>query len=97
MKRFLLIMMVSTLGLTQTVYARTIEVEVHGMTCSFCVDSLERKFGKMSAISKVDVSLKQKIVRLETQENSPSIETIRKAVLDAGFTPVKITVKPDEK
>jgi len=97
MKQLLLIMMVFMLGWAQTVNARAVEVEVHGMTCSFCVDSLERKFGKMKSISKVEVSLKQKKVRLETEENAPSIETIRKAVLDAGFTPIKVTVKPDAK
>ncbi len=72
--------------------ARTVEVDVHGMTCPFCVDSLERKFGKMNAVSKVQVSLKHKKVRLETEENAPSLEEIRKTILDAGFTPVKINI-----
>ena len=72
-------------------FARTIEVEVYGMTCAFCVSSLERKFKKMDSVEKVQVSLKTKIVRLETDENLPTIETIRQAVLDAGFTPTKIT------
>lgn len=96
MKQFLIALFFLSVGLAYPVYARTLEIEVHGMTCAFCVDSLERKFNKMESISKVDVSLKSKKVRLETEENKPSLETIKKAVLDTGFTPVHITVLPDE-
>ena len=78
-------------------FARTVEIEVFGMTCPFCVDSLERKFGKMDSVSKVQVSLKLKKVRLETADNAPSIEAIKKTILDAGFTPVKVTVLDDAK
>jgi len=73
-------------------YARTVEVDVHGMTCAFCVDSLERKFGEITSVSKVDVSLKQKKIRLETDSTEPSIETIKQTVLDAGFTPINVLV-----
>ncbi|HID83205.1 MAG TPA: hypothetical protein EYH06_12010 [Chromatiales bacterium] len=81
---------------SQNLLARTVEVDVHGMTCPFCVDSLERKFGKMESVSKVQVSLKNKKVRLETEANTPSLEAIKKTILDAGFTPVKITVLDDK-
>ena len=93
MKSLLFLFLVSMLQATQ---ARTIEIDVYGMTCAFCVDSLERKFGKMKSISKVEVSLKLKKVRLQTDENLPSIDTIKQAVLDAGFTPIKITVLPND-
>lgn len=96
MKKLLLMSLFSTL-LLQPVFARTVEVEVHGMTCPFCVDSLEREFGKMESVSKVEVSLKLKKVRLETEADSPGLETIRKTIIDAGFTPIKITVPDDEK
>ena len=75
----------------QIVQARTVEIDVHGMTCAFCVDSLERKFGKMKSVHKVEVSLKQKKVRLETEKEKPSLESIKQTILDAGFTPIKIT------
>ena len=66
------------------------------MTCAFCVDSLERRFSKNPAISKFEVSLEQKKVRLVTDGALPTEETIRKMVLDAGFTPTRITVLPDD-
>jgi len=83
--------------IAQGANARTVEINVHGMTCAFCVDSLERKFGKMESVSKVEVSLKTKKVRLETNDTLPTIEMIKQTVLDAGFTPVKITVIDNEK
>ncbi len=97
MKQLYLLVLFSTLWAIQMVQARTVEIDVHGMTCAFCVDSLEVKFGEMESISKVDVSLKQKKIRLETDRNLPSIEIIKQTVLDSGFTPVKVTVLPNEK
>jgi len=83
------------LCLGQPTSARTVEVEVYGMTCAFCVDSMQRKFNKMKSVSNVKVSLKMKKVRLETETDSPSIEIIRQTILDAGFTPKKVTVLDD--
>ncbi len=76
--------------------ARTVEVEVYGMTCAFCVDNLTRKFNKMDSVHNVDISLKLKKIRLETSENSPSIDNINQSIIDAGFTPVKTTVLSEE-
>ena len=81
---------------TPSALARTVIVDVYGMTCAFCVDSLERTFAKHASVTKVEVSLEQKKVRLETRDNLPSIETIRKMILDTGFTPVKVTEIVDE-
>jgi len=89
--------LLSTVLITQVAHARTVEIDVHGMTCAFCVDSLERKFGKMEHISKVEVSLKNKKIRLETDETLPTIETIKQTVLDTGFTPIKVEVIGDDK
>ncbi len=75
------------------VQARTIEIDVHGMTCAFCVDTLQRTFTKFKTVSKVEVSLKHKKIRLETEGNQPSIDTIKQTVLDAGFTPINIVVQ----
>ncbi|PHQ66108.1 MAG: hypothetical protein COB99_00025 [Sulfurimonas sp.] len=92
MNKLALISILFTILLVQSTFSRTVEIEVHGMTCAFCVDSLERKFKGMDSVSKVDISLKLKIIRLETDENAPSMEDIKKAVLDTGFKPFKIKV-----
>lgn len=97
MKRWLtLTLLAIAMMMAQTAFAKTLEVEVHGMTCAFCVDSLERKLTAMPSVFKVQVSLKANKVRLETDGDTPSIETIRQAILNAGFTPVKVTVISDE-
>lgn len=93
--RYLLLTALITSGWTQPVMSRILEIDVYGMTCAFCVDSLQRTFNKNEDVEKVDVSLEQKKLRLRTKSNQPSIETIRQMILDAGFTPIKITELPD--
>lgn len=78
------------------IFADSIEVQVHGMTCAFCVDSLERKLSVLPSVTNVQVSLKAGKVRLDTGDNPPKIDAIEKAILDAGFTPVKVTVLSDD-
>lgn len=98
MKRWLTLTLLATSTMmAQTAFAKTLEVEVHGMTCTFCVNSLERKLTAIPSVARVQVSLKANKVRLETDGDTLSIETIRQAILDTGFTPVKVTVINDEK
>lgn len=73
------------------------EIDIHGMTCAFCVDGLERNLKKRSDIVDVQVSLKHKKVRIETRGEPVDIEAIRQTVIDAGFTPVRVERIPDEK
>lgn len=96
MKRLLWFTLLTSVFVASIANARTVEIDVHGMTCAFCVDSLERKFGEMKAVSEVKVSLTHKKVRLETEDAMPSIETIKRTILDAGFTPIKVVVDPYE-
>jgi copper chaperone CopZ len=97
MKQLHFLTLLSALLLVEAAFARTVEVVVHGMTCAFCVDTLERKFGQMESVSRVQVSMKMKKVRLETSEDLPSIDTIKQTILDAGFTPTKVIIIPGEK
>ena len=97
MNIFIKIVISSLVLVSSSTFARVVDIDVHGMTCPFCVDSLERKFGKMDHVSKVQVSLKNNKVRLETDDNLPSIDSIKKAILDTGFTPLKVEVKADDK
>ncbi len=97
MKIFRLLILVFLVLQLQSAWSRTVEIDVHGMTCAFCVDGLERKFRQMKAVSKVQVSLKLKKVRLVTEENQPDLATLKQAVIDAGFTPTKISILSNEK
>ena len=97
MKKIQLLPILAILAFVQPANAKTIEVNVHGMTCALCVDTLNRKFNKMEGVSKVQVSMKMKKIRLETESELPTVEMIKQAILDAVFTPIKVTVLPDEK
>ena len=77
--------------------ADTIEVEVHGLTCAFCVDSLLRQLKKLPNIEQVDVSLKSKKVRIVASTEHMDIARIRKIVIDSGFTPVNIRTIEDDR
>lgn len=96
MKKILLLSLLVVLSLALPIHAKTIEVDVHGMTCALCVDTLNRKFNKMEGVTRVEVSMKIKKVRLEVDSKSPTIEVIKQTILDAGFTPTKVTVLADE-
>jgi len=71
-------------------YADTIEVDMNGLTCAFCVDSLQRQLKKMPNVEQVDVSLNSKKVRIVSRADSIDIEQVRAIVINSGFTPVKI-------
>jgi copper chaperone CopZ len=92
MKKLLIASLLVGAFMVPSTFARTVEIGVYGMTCAFCADSLDRKFKKMDGVSKVDVSLKLKKIRLVTADNTPSIDAMKQAVLDTGFTPTKVTV-----
>ena len=86
----------AALALSAATSADTIEVDVHGLTCAFCVDSLQRQLKKLPDIEQVDVSLKSKKIRIVSSAEHMDIARIRKIVIDSGFTPVDIRTIEDD-
>ncbi len=78
------------LGLPTLVLAKTIEIDIHGMTCSFCVEGLHKELSELPDISRVDVSLKSKKVRIVSKDSQLDMARINQAILDAGFTPMEV-------
>jgi copper chaperone CopZ len=95
MKELLLAYILLLLVWANPLSAEKIEIDVHGMTCAFCVDSLQRNLGKLPDVKSAEVSLKHKKIRIETASPAVDIERIKQTVLDSGFTPVKVTHLPD--
>ena len=95
MRKYLAMCLLLALAWANPLSAEQFEIDVHGMTCAFCVDSLQRNLGKLPDVESAEVSLKHKKVRIETAGDTVDIERIRKTVLDSGFTPVKVTPLPD--
>jgi len=96
MWNFRLWLPVVALLLSDATTAATVEVDVQGLTCAFCVDSLQRQLKKIPDIEQVDVSLKNKKVRIVSSADHIDLDLIREIVIDSGFTPVDIRSIEDE-
>ena len=64
--------------------ADSITIGVGGMTCGNCVTKLERRLNEVAGVDSVIVDLKNECA---TIGGAASLETIRLAVVDAGFAP----------
>ena len=60
-------------------------LKVHGMTCAACAAAVERRVRKLNGIKKAAVNLAAETLTVEHDE-TVSIEEIKKAVADAGFS-----------
>lgn len=85
------------LAVTQVFAGEVIEVDVHGMTCAFCVDAVQRNLQKLPDVERVELSLKLKKVKIHGKENSLDLDRIRQAIVDSGFTPITVRRLSDEK
>lgn len=72
------------------VAAEIVEVDIHGMTCAFCSDGLQRTLNKLPEVNSAKVSLKQKKVQLMVDSENVDIERIKQAIIDSGFTPGQV-------
>lgn len=66
-----------------------IKVGVKGMVCAFCAQGIEKNFLKQPEVSKIEVSLENKYVKLKFKEGqSLSQEKIATILKDAGYESV---------
>jgi copper chaperone CopZ len=65
-----------------------LEIDISGMTCSFCVYGVEKNLGKLPGVDNVEVSLEANKARVIMEPGESADEdSIRECILDAGFTP----------
>jgi len=77
----------SAFGADETV----LEIDIDGMTCAFCVYSLEKELGKLSEVKQVLISLKSNKARLTLKEGAHiDSDTLQEVVLEAGYTPGEV-------
>ena len=60
-------------------------LNVEGMTCQHCVQTVTETVGKMTGVEKVDVSLEQKEVTIDFDELQTQTEAISAQIIEAGF------------
>jgi copper chaperone CopZ len=83
----LLCLSASVFGAEETV----LEIDINGMTCAFCVYSLEKELGKLSEVEEVLISLKSNKARLTLKEGAQiDSDTLQEVVLQAGYTPGEV-------
>jgi len=69
----------------------SVEVDVKGMTCPFCVIGINKRLHKLPFVDHADVSLRDKKARIVVKEGQvPDIDAINQSILDAGFSPGKV-------
>ena len=67
-------------------HEQVVEIELSGLTCSFCVYGLQKNLEKHSEVEKADISLKQNKTRIRlTPGAKVTIEELEEIIKDAGF------------
>ncbi len=65
-----------------------LEIDVAGMTCTFCAYGIEKNLGKLDGVDKAEVSLELKKARVTMKPGVSADEVrIREVIRDGGFTP----------
>lgn len=71
--------------------AKTIEVHVNGMVCAFCGQGITKKLSARPEVKKVDVSLKDKSVKIDLAEDQDLKDAeIEKILKESGYQVEKI-------
>lgn len=79
-----------TLAFSVTAFAadksKTVTLNVSGMTCSSCVNTVEKALKKVDGVKEVKVSLNEKKATVVLANTKTTTASLMKAVSDAGFT-----------
>lgn len=76
-----------TLLFSQSVFGSDVELKVKGISCPFCVYGIEKKLKKVEGIEAIQTNYKQSTIHLTRKGNVHlNLETLEKAVQDAGFS-----------
>ena len=90
MKRIALVL-IAVLWLSMAAWPaeqEVVDVSVTGLACPFCVYSVEKSLSKLSGVASVTVDLAANQVRVVMQaEHAADLKQIKKAIVNAGFTP----------
>jgi copper chaperone len=64
---------------------KTEQINVDGMSCGHCVETIENALGKMGGVNQVQVSLENKNVSVDFDENQTTVDAIKEKIVEAGF------------
>jgi copper chaperone CopZ len=90
MKKIILTAMVFGF-LSMPTMAKQITVDVNGLVCDFCAQSVKKVIGKQDGVTSVDVDLETKKVIINVDDNGVlSDEIITQLITDSGYDLVAI-------
>ncbi|WPU63988.1 heavy-metal-associated domain-containing protein [Peredibacter starrii] len=79
------------LFLSVSVFAARVEVEVNGMSCGMCIESITKEFKSTEKAENISVSLEDKKARFtEVKDKKMSDGEIRSIIKRAGYETGKI-------
>ena len=94
-----IVMFICAMLIVNTLQSKIIDIEVEGMVCDFCAQSIEKVFMKQPGVAVVYVNLDRGNVQVKMadvfKENEDGISDIRirKLFEDAGYNVTNITRK----
>jgi len=77
-------------GVTKT-NITTLSIPIEGMTCASCVSAIERLVGKVPGVESVVANLVAEKAVVNFDPEKTRLSDIRKAIRDAGYTPLSVT------
>ncbi|CCQ91539.1 Copper chaperone CopZ [Nitrospina gracilis 3/211] len=60
-------------------------LNVDGMTCGHCVETVSKAVSSIPGVSKVDVDLEKKRVTVDFDENQTALADIKSKITDVGY------------
>ena len=73
------------------IMAKTITVDVNGLVCDFCAQSVKKVIGKEDGVNTVDVDLIEKQVKIDIDDEAElSDEKLTQLITDSGYDLVAI-------
>ena len=74
-----------------------ITIRVDGLSCPFCAYGLEKKLKRLKGAASVRIDIEHGMAEVTVAEGKTIQESdLKKAVVDAGFTPRAITYRPEK-
>jgi copper chaperone len=65
---------------------QTSNLKVEGMSCQHCVHAVKSSVGALAGVDTVDVILEQRLVTVGFDPGVTSLEAIKHAIRDEGYT-----------
>lgn len=60
-------------------------IQVEGMTCGHCVETVTQAVNSLEGINQVSVDLDQKLVRVDFDESRTNLDAVSSKITEVGF------------